>query len=309
MAFQIHYTKTHFILTMLHDTTLSSHKVSALRGGIGTMLLQSNCIGDKQCDTCFFAEECLVQRIMYSKFEIKPDYITTGESVGYILECENRKRKFKNGDNLEFDLILFGKSIIYFSQFLQALYTLGQCGLGANQSHFAISGIQNENGKDILCNGNIMMPNYQPSILKTYIEKRLNDFQNITETSTILLTFQSPTTIKHQGKIQSSFNIEAVLNSITRRIEMLNYYEGNPMIGKDLITTIPETLTQASYTEEVKRYSSRHKQKIKLRGITGSISLTNVDNETLAILLAGELLHIGKNTSFGFGKYTIKPQT
>ena len=40
----------------------------------------------------------------------------------------------------------------------------------------------------------------------------------------------------------------------------------------------------------------------------GVKALSNVDFETLSLLLAGELIHIGKNTSFGFGRYTVVPQ-
>jgi CRISPR/Cas system endoribonuclease Cas6 (RAMP superfamily) len=43
-----------------------------------------------------------------------------------------------------------------------------------------------------------------------------------------------------------------------------------------------------------------------LRGIRGSCRLSDVDRTAMALLLAGELLHIGKNTSFGFGRYTVK---
>ncbi|MDE7312892.1 MAG: CRISPR system precrRNA processing endoribonuclease RAMP protein Cas6 [Eubacterium sp.] len=42
-----------------------------------------------------------------------------------------------------------------------------------------------------------------------------------------------------------------------------------------------------------------------LYGITGFIQLKELYPETLPVLLAGELIHIGKNTSFGFGRYRI----
>ena len=86
---------------------------------------------------------------------------------------------------------------------------------------------------------------------------------------------------------------------------MLNYYEGKPLVGSHLIDNIPEIKKQHSYHENVNRYSSRHKENIKLHGLLGSLILNSVDNETLKLLLAGELLHIGKNTSFGFGRYTF----
>ena len=43
-----------------------------------------------------------------------------------------------------------------------------------------------------------------------------------------------------------------------------------------------------------------------LRGIQGSFRFEELPGEYLSYLLAGELLHIGKNTSFGFGRYTVE---
>ena len=66
---------------------------------------------------------------MYFQFDYKPDFITTGESIGYVVECEDYKKAFEAGDTLEFNLILFGKTMVYFNQYLQALYALGQNGI------------------------------------------------------------------------------------------------------------------------------------------------------------------------------------
>ena len=42
---------------------------------------------------------------MYSKYEKKPSFVTTGESVGYVLECDNYKEEFYQGDQLSLSLI------------------------------------------------------------------------------------------------------------------------------------------------------------------------------------------------------------
>lgn len=68
----------------------------------------------------------------------------------------------------------------------------------------------------------------------------------------------------------------------------------------------PKILSQTIKKECYKRYSSTHKSDIYLRGISGKVVLSEMSEECLDYLLAGELLHIGKNTSFGFGKYRIK---
>lgn len=42
-----------------------------------------------------------------------------------------------------------------------------------------------------------------------------------------------------------------------------------------------------------------------IRGGIGEMLLSGIPEKLLPILLAGEILHIGKNTSFGFGRYHI----
>ena len=40
-------------------------------------------------------------------------------------------------------------------------------------------------------------------------------------------------------------------------------------------------------------------------GLKGKILLSNINYQTQELLIAGELLNIGKNTAFGLGKYKI----
>ena len=58
--FDIPFIKLEFHVRMLEDTKMPKTKVSALRGGMGEMLLRQNCIGDRQCERCYFQKTCLV---------------------------------------------------------------------------------------------------------------------------------------------------------------------------------------------------------------------------------------------------------
>ncbi len=46
-------------------------------------------------------------------------------------------------------------------------------------------------------------------------------------------------------------------------------------------------------------------KKVVFSGIKGSCRFSGVDRTALALLAVGELLHIGKNSSFRFGRYTM----
>lgn len=193
-ALQIRYIKLHFTILFTEDSILPVYKASALRGGIGEMLLRANCIRDRACDSCDFESECIVCRTMYSKFDLKPAYVTSGDSIGYVLECE---------------------------------------------------------------------------------------------------------------KYQTHFQACGMLSLVKRRIYMLDCFEGiNNNFYYDYGIPVPEIASQQKKHVKVRRHSSQ-KGIMFLYGITGFVQLKGIHPDTFPLLLAGELIHIEKNTSFGFGRYQI----
>lgn len=51
-ALQVRYIKLHFTISFIEDAVLPIRKVSAIRGGMGEMLLRANCIRDRVCESC-----------------------------------------------------------------------------------------------------------------------------------------------------------------------------------------------------------------------------------------------------------------
>lgn len=300
-ALQIRYIKLHFTISFIEDASLPVHKVSALRGGMGEMLLRANCIRDRVCDSCDFESECIVRRTMYSKSRLKPDYVTNGESIGYVLECENYQTYFPKGGTLSFNLILFGSTIVYFNQYLQAFYTLGMHGLGSCHAKFMIISIKNTCMKDILAGNDIFMKSYQVQAISSYVEHRMKKITELERT----LVFQTPATLKYNGEFAQKFRMDVILGAIRRRIYMLDCFEGiENDFYHDYQTPVPEVIRQQEKHVKVCRHSSRQGHMF-LHGITGFVQMKELYPETLPLLLAGELVHIGKNTSFGFGRYQI----
>ena len=298
---QIRYVDLTFTLAMVRDCYWPRNKVSALRGGVGQMLLAQNCIRDRNCEKCDFEEECLVRRTIYSKYEIQPTFAKHGDSIGYVIECEDMKEEFQEGDRLYFHLLLYGKTIMYFSQFLQAFYMLGQQGVGKDSAQYQILKVQNENG-DCVVDG--FQADLQKLGIKTvlhYAQKRFSMVRS--EEKSYVLNFQSPTTIKYERQFLQEFHSAAVIKSVIRRIFSFDCFEGIE-IPYPLLEEFPPMLWQKSYPVVVRRISS-NSGKMELKGLKGQMTLGNVSDELLLFLLAGEKLHIGKNTSFGFGRYVV----
>lgn len=302
--FDTRYIKLHFTLLFPENCKVPKYKVSALRGGMGEMLLRANCIRDRKCEECDFVSECIVQRTMYSKFEHKPEYVTTGESIGYVLECEDYREELTAGDVVSFNLILFGKTIVYFSQYMQALYSLGAQGLGKEKANFVIVSVTNSLGEELLEDSNIYMSRYQVMRIADYVTYRKK--QVLSHSMKNEIRFQTPLTLKFQGKFLNEFQMEPIFRGIVRRLYMLSCFEGNEVdvTGYDY-EKLPQIQGQEKYFVSVPRFSNRQNAKMFLKGIEGRIFVDRISEEQLELLLAGELIHIGKNTSFGFGRYHI----
>ncbi len=305
----VRYVKLYFTVRFLDAAALPRDKTSALRGGMGEMLLRSNCVRDRNCENCDFAGECLVRRMMYSKFEKKPAFVTTGESVGYIIECEDQREFAEPGDTMEFQLLLFGKSIVYFSQFLIAFSSLGMQGLGKEKARFQICAVKNSDRIPILSDGDILMRHYTIKCLEDYVDERLQNLEEkLRECGALRLQFVSPLSVKFRGEMLREFSAEAIVTGIKRRLYMLGCYENldvESFYQKEY--QVPEIVEQDHVPVTVKRVSYRHNDKIFLHGLKGFVILEQISDEVLHLLLAGELIHVGQNTSFGFGRYRVIP--
>ena len=101
-----------------------------------------------------------------------------------------------------------------------------------------------------------------------------------------------------------------IMSAVERRLYILNCYEGFKD-GEDyeriaVAEHLPEKVDERVHAESMKRFSGTQNKGIVFKGIKGACRLSGVDDTALALLAAGELVHIGKNTSFGFGRYTMK---
>lgn len=297
------YIKLQFSLVFQENTVLPEEKVSALRGGMGEMLLRQNCVSDRICEECIFESACIVRKTMYTHMEKKPSFMQGNDSIGYLIECEDYRTNIKAGDTVGFSLTLFGNNIVYFGQYLQAFSSLGMYGLGKNHSRYEIQEIRNMYGQSILKEDMMQMEYFTPEYVSDYVERRREDLYFSECQNTII--FHTPLSLKFHGEYLQKYSAEAVMTAILRRIMMLDYFCG---IYEDYpeCEEFPEIVVQRARKKRVYRYSSTQDSKVCLTGIEGFMVLDEIPGEYLDYILAGELLHIGKNSSFGFGRYELK---
>jgi CRISPR/Cas system endoribonuclease Cas6 (RAMP superfamily) len=57
------------------------------------------------------------------------------------------------------------------------------------------------------------------------------------------------------------------------------------------------------------RYSARQDTRMKMGGFVGKVNYRGDVGEFLPLLRLGEILHLGKGTGFGLGRYEIAPRS
>ncbi len=300
---RIKYQSYVYTLRFYEETELPSNKTSMFRGGIGEMLLRKHCLSDRNCEKCGFKDSCIVPNIYYHRFKIRPDFAQGKESEGYIFDCTDLREHFKEGDYLEFSLTLFGDVIVYFSTIMDAVYMLGQIGVGEEKVRYDVVSIRNAKGEVIMKDNQVYLNHAVPLTVGDYVDERLREM-NPGKDDCVRLKLLSPCSIKSKGELKYDFDPDALSNSIYRRVYVLNCFEGNEIdqyYGKD---TPIEIVKQKARKVTVPRFSSTHGKKLYLTGFVGEAEM-RVKTEFLPFLIAGEVLHIGKNTSMGFGKYKV----
>ena len=303
----IPYVKLHFKLIFEEEVFLPTNKVPGLRGGMGQMLLNSNCVEnpdvsfeERKCETCRFQSECIVQRIMYSPFVYKPPFVTQGESIGFVLDCQDFNRDYNAGDSLCFDMTLFGQTIVYFNQILQAYHMLGMTGLGTQRGRFHIDRITSTDGQTLVENQMVDMSRYVIRTLSEYVTYRLRNGMKEKR-----MKFHTPVAITYKGSQINEFSPDAVISSVCRRIYMLDCFAGIEVSQYDPGDCMPVMKAQEARPIFTARYSERQRAKISISGIKGYMDLEHISDDLYALLLAGEITHIGKNTKQGLGRYTL----
>ncbi|WP_169833704.1 CRISPR system precrRNA processing endoribonuclease RAMP protein Cas6 [Caldithrix abyssi] len=226
------------------------------------------------------------------------------ESVArpFVLEPPlTEKKLFPPGDTLKFNLILFGKAIEYFPLLVYTFKEMGKRGIGVKRGKFWL--------KQVTVSDQVVY-DYQEQMIKTNF-RRQNIFSIEKEQSKFLrIRFLTPTALKVKGKITNTIDFITLLKSIRRRIKALNvYHNGQLREVFDIdFEKAEEVKVKKSAIEEFRweRYSNRQQKKIDYSGFWGEMELEGDLTPFMAILRMGEIVHIGRGTVYGMGKYVIE---
>ncbi len=130
--------------------------------------------------------------------------------------------------------------------------------------------------------------------------------------STAMIDLVTHTQLKHQNQVVDAkqFDAKIFCTSLVRRFKTLMTLYGTCLDEQDFDNLYQDAqkVTAKSMIQDSQwaRYSNRQKQKMNLKGITGSVELCYISEELYHLLHLGQWLHVGKGCVFGLGQYQIR---
>lgn len=260
-----------------------------IRGIFGKILYEEVCVHREleSCDLCPENKSCPYTEI-YKMRPLSPGHLLyrryTYPPVPYILYPDlGGRTRFNRGDIFSVELTLIGKASEYDTFCLQALQQLSD-GKGLLFRKLECISIESLVGND-----------------KKSLVRFTNEPKNIAQ---LQLNFHSPLVMEAES-VQGSFILpfSVLVKSISERMGVLDqlYCDG---LEADL-NPLPDDL------QGVESLSSFYPVKIKIKdgaakdAFLGSAVYRNIPAQYWPVVLAGEVLHVGKFTNYGYGKYTI----
>ena len=131
-------------------------------------------------------------------------------------------------------------------------------------------------------------------------------------TGPLTLDFLTPTRINYSDSLILDLEFHILVRQLLRRLSLLYYFHCNGDASawdfKGMIEKAKEVKTVKRDLKwyDWERYSSRQDTKLKMGGFVGEITFEGDIAPFMPLIEAGEVLHVGKGTSFGLGQYIIK---
>lgn len=305
--------KFRFYLKPLEPIILPNYKGSALRGGFGSIFKKTVCINfHKECDSCVLRNKCAYAYIFETPFPQnlidKTKFKMAYPPHPYIIEPPfNSQLKFNPDDEFTFNLILIGKGIEYFPYFIFVFEELGKHGLGKGKGKYKLVRVEDIKGETIYHSERL-----KNSFEHITLQDIINQYQQA-ETknySKIKVHFLTPTRIISEEELIRKIDFQKFITYLLRRISLLSVFHCEEQLDFDYFNLLNDTDLIKSGEEQFKwfewgRYSSKQAHRIRTGGFVGNVSFNGALDKFLPFIKLGEYIHIGKQTSFGLGKYEI----
>jgi len=302
-----------FSLTVTEEIVLPPYKGFAFRGVFGTVLRELACvIPGEDCPRCPFRHTCTYAYL----FETSPaDGVDGFRRFSnfprpYIINPPmGDKRQFRRYDTLQFEFVLIGRATECIPHVITTFDVIGQRGIRNGRGRYLI--------KNVTAAGDLGQQQVvfrcgklDVSLVPQHSIPLLPDHDGPTS---ITLDFETPLLLEERGKIQyEPPRFSLLFEHLARRIMLLQALHGAEGVRLEQLGALLNQADDIVITDSdmrwqsMERISNRQRARIKTGGLTGKVIYQGNLAPFMPFFKAGELVHVGKSTTFGFGRYTLQ---
>ena len=253
--------------------------------------------------------------------------VCSPDTYAYLFETESNKpghssaprpfvlipplggRRLMAGHRFSFELRLFGQGCDFLADFVEAIQVAGEKGLGKAGAGFDLTKIVVHEGASRWVAYDRVAgweEAYQP--LPSALGAFLSAIPEEADQVRVLL--KTPTRLVHKGKRADLPLFYLLLKSIQRRLESLLEVHGDclrppQVMGQQIQMEQLQATHQVEWLDW-ERKSNRQKRRHVMGGLVGeSVFRGHFERDWLLLLKAGELIHLGKATTFGMGSLEV----
>ena len=298
------------ILTARSTIVMPPYAGSTLRGGFGHAFRKMVCTqGPIDCRDCVLKAVCPYPYIFETApFEGAKQLRTYGDVPRpFVIDPLDTRGEYRKGESFSFQLTLIGRALDYLPYFLASFRELGEIGIGKGRGRFQLSRVLSDGGEYIYDSETQMVHNRNNTL----------SFGDIAgeaapqPTGQLNLNLLNPTRITHAGKLTDKLPFHLFWRRLIGRISALAYFHCGESLDLDFKGLIAQAETVDTVRSSLRwkdwtRYSSRQNQKMQLGGLVGNVTYAGDLAAFLPFVMLGTFLHVGKNATFGLGKYRIE---
>ncbi len=281
-AFSLSYLPLKVVLVSIETTVLPPFLGSTLRGAIGQALHQ---------DIDAF-------NYLYSN-RVTADNKQDTVNPYVIIPPEMEERQYRTGEELHFRMLLLGDAAQYVTQVVNAVSRMGETGLGSLRHRFLLFKVLHGSDERIIWQNGVFYPDAAQSVHLPW--------RTLPEVREAAMYIRTPLRIRRDGVLLDKIDFPTVVRNITRRVEALTTRYGGGMDGAEAerlraLAAMADVTQSKLHVQELERYSNAQNAKMDLSGLMGMVRFEGDLTPFVPWLFAAQVLHIGRNTTFGMGR-------
>jgi len=295
-----------------------------LRGGFGYAFRRLACAPQcRDSAACSNASSCPYKLIFEPSPTFGADRLTKNQDIPrpfVFRPSVSSKTHFEKGEAFEFDLVLIGRAVDYLPHFVLSLCELSEGGLGLNRARCRLDRVESLGQSSPASSRSSpvnLIYSSEDNIFRSpeaigsneWIEGRSKHL--ITDRQgTLTIKFLTPTLVRADGQVIREPEFHHIFKRLRDRINSMSTFFGNGPLDVDFrglgerSEKIGKIGSRFEWCDR-DRTSSKTGQRHEISGFTGEATFHGELDEFIPWLVMGEMLHVGKHTAWGNGRFEL----